>query len=167
MSGHITAATTYFEDYRVGQQVRHARGKTVTELENVLITNLVMNTAAAHFDDNAMRQHPLGQRVVFGGVTASIVIGLASQDVSENCVAELGLDAMRLRHPVVHGDTLYAYTEVIEVEPDRPDSGILRCHHWGVNQNGEVVFEADRALRVRRRPAGVPSSGSQNAGCHD
>lgn len=151
MSAALTAPDTYFEDYSVGQQFRHARGKTVGELENVLLTNLVMNTASAHFDEHVMQNHTVGERVVFGGVTASIVIGLASQDVSENCMAELALDAMRLAAPVVHGDTLYAYTSISGVNADEPDSGVIKCHHWGVNQRGETVFEADRTLRVRRR----------------
>ena len=150
----LTATGTFLEDYTPGRQIRHARGKTVGELDNVLITNLVVNTAAAHFDEHSMSNHPVGQRIVFGGITASIVIGLASQDVSENVMAELGLTGMRLQHPVVHGDTLYAYTEITAVREDQPDSGVVECHHWGVNQRGVVVFEADRTLRVRRRRTG-------------
>lgn len=155
MTAFVTAADTFFEDYEVGQQFRHARGKTVGELENVLLTNLVVNTASAHFDEHVMKSHAVGERVVFGGVTASIVIGLASQDVSENSVAEVGLTGMRLQVPVVHGDTLYAYTEITGTDGDQPESGIVHCHHWGVNQRGETAFEADRSLRVRRR---TPSS---------
>ncbi|GGN78700.1 MaoC family dehydratase [Nocardia rhizosphaerihabitans] len=162
---HLTAADTYFDDYTVGRQFRHARGKTVTEMDNVLLTNLVVNTAAAHFDEHSMVGHPVGQRIVFGGITASIVIGLASQDVSENAIAELGLTGMRLQAPVVHGDTLYAYTEITGVRDDQEDSGVVECHHWGVNQRGDVVFEADRSVRVRRRRA---SEGNQamNEGNH-
>lgn len=161
MSASLTSPNTFVEDYSIGQQFRHARGKTVGELENVLLTNLVMNTASAHFDEHVMQGHPLGQRVVFGGVTASVVIGLASQDVSENCVAELGLDRMRLQVPVIHGDTLYAYTEITGVDIDQPDSGVVRCHHWGLNQRGETVFETDRTLRVRRRTPVGQESGSK------
>lgn len=148
---YLTASLTFFEDYAAGQQFRHARGKTVTEMDNVLLTNLVVNTASVHFDENLMARHPVGQRIVFGGITASIVFGLASQDVSENTIAELGLTGMRLQAPVVHGDTLYAFTEITSVQSDEVSSGVVECHHWGVNQRGEVVFEADRRLRVRRR----------------
>ena len=35
--------------------IRHARGKTIEGLENVLITNLVMNTAQSHFNEHAMK----------------------------------------------------------------------------------------------------------------
>lgn len=151
--GHITGYDNYFEDFAVGQRFRHARGKTVTDLENVLITNMVMNTADAHFNEDGMKDHPIGQRIVFGGVTASIVIGLASQDSSDNAIAENGFENMKLLTPVVHGDTLYAYTEVRDLSDTGPDSGTVVFHHWGVNQRGEVVIEVDRSVEVRRRPA--------------
>ena len=41
----LTSNDNYFEDFEVGQTIRHARGKTMTPLENVNITNMVMNTA--------------------------------------------------------------------------------------------------------------------------
>ena len=47
----ITGPDNDFEAFEVGLRFRHARGKTITELENVLITNLVMNTADAHFNE--------------------------------------------------------------------------------------------------------------------
>jgi itaconyl-CoA hydratase len=48
----------YFEDFEVGQVIAHARGKTVTEMDNVLLTNLVMNTADGHFNEHRMQQQP-------------------------------------------------------------------------------------------------------------
>lgn len=50
----LTSADGYFEDFEVGALIRHARGKTVTEMDNVLITNMVMNTAHGHFNEDAM-----------------------------------------------------------------------------------------------------------------
>ena len=51
-----------------------------------------------------------GQRLGFGGVTISMCIGLAAQDTAENALAELGMDKIRLKGPLYHGDTLYCYT---------------------------------------------------------
>jgi itaconyl-CoA hydratase len=148
----LTGSGNYFEDFRIGDRYRHARGTTVGEVENQLITKLVMNTAHAHFNEHAMKDTPFGRRLVFGLVTGSIVIGLATQDVAENAIAELALDKMRFKAPVFHGDTLYAYTEVLAKEaPDRADAGIVRFKHWGVNQDGIVVFEGERTVLVRRR----------------
>ncbi len=148
----LTGKGNYFEDFGVGDVYQHARGKTVGEIDNVLITNLVMNTAQAHFNEHMMASSPLKHRLTFGGVTASLVIGLAMQDTGENALAEVGLDKVRFKTPVFHGDTLYAFTEVLEKrDGDRPDAGVVRFRHWGVNQNDEVVFEAERQVLVKRR----------------
>jgi itaconyl-CoA hydratase len=140
---------TWFENFTVGDVVRHARGKTVTEVENVVITNMVMNTAQAHFNADARKDSVFPHILVFGGVTIAMVIGLATQDTAEHAVAELGLDRIRLRAPVTHGDTLYAYTEVLSKEPsERPDAGIVTFQHWGVNQHDTLVFEGRRRVLV-------------------
>ena len=43
----LTGRCNYFEDFIVGEILKHARGKTVEPLEQVWITNVTMNTAAA------------------------------------------------------------------------------------------------------------------------
>ena len=136
---------TYFEDFEPGDVFRHARGKTVTELEGVLLTNLVMNTAQAHFNEDAMADR--GGTIVFGGVVAAVVIGLATQDTAENAVRELRLDSVRFKEPVRHGDTLYAVTEVV----DKSEDGAVHFRHRGVNQDGAEVFECERWVLVKRR----------------
>ncbi len=143
----------YFEDFSVGAKYRHARGTTVGEVENQLLTKLVINTAHAHFNEHVMKGTPFGSRLVFGLVTGSIVIGLATQDTAENAIAEIGLDRLRFKAPVFHGDTLYAYTEVLETKASEPNAGIVRFKHWGVKDDGTVVFEGERTVLVKRRPA--------------
>ncbi len=148
----LTGRANYFEDFNVGDRLRHARGTTVGEVENQLLTKLVMNTADAHFNEDAMKRSPFGRRLVFGLVTGSIVMGLATQDVSENSLAEVGLDKLRFTAPVFHGDTLYAYTEVLsKTDTDRDDAGEVSFKHWGVNQEGAVVFEGERTILIKRR----------------
>lgn len=148
----LTGESNYFEDFVVGDRYRHARGTTVGEVENQVLTKLVMNTAHAHFNEHAMKATPFGRRLVFGLVTGSIVIGLATQDVAENAIAELALDKMRFTAPVFHGDTLYAYTEVLAKDDgERADAGIVRFKHWGVKDDGTVVFEGERTVLVKRR----------------
>ncbi len=148
----LTGADNYFEDFEVGARFRHARGTTVGEIENQLITKLVMNCAEAHFNEDYARRSRFGQRVVFGLVTGSIVIGLATQDTAGNALAELGLDGLRFRAPVYHGDSLYAYTKVLEKrDAERDDAGVVRFKHWGLNQNGAIVFEGERTVLVKRR----------------
>jgi acyl dehydratase len=148
----LTGKNNYFEDFHVGEVIRHARGKTVEGLENVLITNLVMNTAQAHFNEDAMKSSPFKGRLSYGGVNFSLCMGLAMQDTGENALAELGMDNIRLTHPVVHGDTLYAYSEVLSVEDaDREDAGVVTFRHYGVNQDDKLVFQGDRRMLIKRR----------------
>ncbi|VWX50590.1 MaoC family dehydratase [Novosphingobium sp. 9U] len=150
----LTAATNYFEDFTPGLVIQHARGKTVTPLDNVLITNLVMNTAEGHFNDDLMSRHPVGKVVVYGGVNFSMVLGLASQDCCENAIAELGLDNVKLMKPVFHGDTIYAYSEVLSASPsDRDDAGIVVFRHYGFNQDEDPIVKVDRKVLLKRRPA--------------
>ncbi len=148
----LTGRSNYFEDFEIGLVIRHARGKTLEPLENVLITNLVMNTAQGHFNEHAMEGTRFKRRISFGGVNFSIVMGLASQDTCENALAEIGMDNIKLQNPVFHGDTLYAYSEVIEKkDADRPDAGHVVFRHYGYNQRDQQVFQGDRRVLLKRR----------------
>jgi acyl dehydratase len=148
----LTGANNYFEDFEVGAVIRHARGKTIEGLENVLITNLVMNTAQSHFNEDAMKNSPYGGRLSYGGVNFSLAMGLAMQDCGENALAELSMDNIRLTNPVVHGDTLYAYSEVLEKgDAERDDAGVVAFRHYGVNQDDKLVFQGDRRMLIKRR----------------
>lgn len=152
----LTGSNTYFEHFEPGQVIRHARGKTMCEQDNVGITLMVLNTAEGHFNEDAMQKNAMGRdgwnsRLQFGGVTISMVIGLAMQDTGENALAELSLDKIRLKAPVFHGDTLYAYTEVLATEPaDADNAGIVTFKHFGINQKDQVVFEGERRVLILR-----------------
>ncbi|MEM9725167.1 MAG: MaoC family dehydratase [Pseudomonadota bacterium] len=152
----LTSGDNFFEDFEEGQTIRHARGKTVTNLENVNITTMVMNTAQGHYNEHLMTSSPLGMGlggvISYGGVNFSLVLGLSSQDTVENALAELGLDQIKLKRPVVHGDTLYAYSRVLEKrDSDRADAGIIVFQHWGINQKDQLVAELQRTALIKRR----------------
>ena len=150
----LTGDSNWFEDFEVGQKMCHARSATIDEVENNYLSKQVMNTADAHWSEERMRGSPLGDgRLVFGLITGSMTVGLTSQDTAENALAELGLDKVRFKKPVHHGDTITAYTEVLGVHdaPDHDDAGIVRFKHWGRNQHGDVVCELERLVLIKRR----------------
>jgi itaconyl-CoA hydratase len=148
----LTGRSTYFEDYEVGAKIRHARGTTIGEVENQTLTKLVLNTADGHYNEHRMASTNFGRRLVFGLITGSVCIGLATQDTGENALAELALTGIKFTAPVFHGDTLYAYSEVIEKrDGDRADAGIVRFKHWGIKQDGTIVFEGERTVLLKRR----------------
>ena len=150
----LTGTRNFFEDFPVGRRLRHARGATVGDVENNLVTKQVMNTAQGHWNEHVMAGSAMGDgRLVFGLVTGTLVFGLASQDTAENALAEMGCTGLRFKAPVHLGDTIYAYTEVLAAEPspDHPDAGVVRFKHWGVTHDDRVVFEGERIVLVKRR----------------
>ncbi|OMC39566.1 hypothetical protein A5742_04975 [Mycolicibacterium fortuitum] len=162
-----TTSGGYFEDFPVGRKLRHARGATIGEVENNLLTKMVMNTAQAHWNEDIVPgDHPLGSgRIVFGLITAAMVFGLASEDTADNAIAELGCHKLRFTGPVHHGDSLYAYTEVIAAEPDEAQrAGVVTFQHWGVDQAGRVVFRGIRRVLIKAqdwRPLSTTPSGGE------
>ncbi len=157
MRNDLTGSDNYYDDFEVGVIYRHARGKTITENEAVTICHLVMNSASAHFDDYFMHEmHKKGlvhvdQSLVYGGVTMSTVIGLAYQDTGEHVIREVGMDNIQLKSPVLHGSTLYAYTEILEKKDEDRFSGLVSFRHYGVDHNDNLVFQGDRTALVRRK----------------
>lgn len=154
----LTGAHTYFEDFPVGRKMRHARGATIDEVENNYLSKQVVNTAQGHWNEHALSgaTSPLGAgRIVFGLITGSLVIGLTSQDTAENALAEVGLDKLRFVSPVHHGDTIYAFSEVLAAvdSPDRDDAGLVTFKHWGVTHENRLVFEGERTVLIKKRAA--------------
>lgn len=147
----------FFEDFAVGDRVRHARGKTVTDFDTMTLAQLLMNTSHGHYNADAMADSEFGRPLTFGGVVASIVYGLASQDTGEQAVVEEGIDSIRFAAPTFSGDTLYATSEVLEAEGHDDGTGTVCFRHVGTNADGATVCEMVRRVRLRRRPPEVPA----------
>src|SRR5262245_60947358 len=137
----------YYEDLEVGAYFKHSQGRTVTETDNVLFSALTMNTQPLHLNEDFASKTQFGQRLVNGIFTMGLVVGLSVVDVTDGTVvANLGYEKVLHPHPVFHGDTIYAETEVLEKRESKsnPDRGIVRLKQTGRNQNGVVVVELER-----------------------
>ena len=143
----------FLEDFEVGDVYRHAHGRTITQTDNTWFTLLTNNTHDVHFNADYAARTEFGRPLVVSTLTLAIVTGLSVPAVSQNAVANLGWDNVRLTAPVFAGDTLYAESEVLEVRPSssRPGQGIVRVHTRGYNQDGTTVLEFDRAVLVYAR----------------
>lgn len=145
---------TYFDDFTVGEVYEHQRGRTVTNQDNYALTHLSMNTAQAHFDIEYSRQLMDGrfdERIVAGPCTLGLVVGLTAQDMSENAFMDVGMTALRLLNPVFAGDTLRAKSEVLALDDDQPESGLMRYRFTATNQHGKPVAEGERCVRLKKR----------------
>jgi acyl dehydratase len=149
----------FFEDFAVGDVYVHRLGRTVLEVDNVWFSLLTQNTAPIHVDRHYSEGTEFGRPLVDSTFTLALVTGQSVPDVSQNVLANLGWDEVRLPHPVYEGDTIYSESEVLAVRPSRsrPEVGIVTVRTTGSNQDGVVVITFTRTVMVYRRghgPAG-------------
>ena len=148
----------FFEDFEVGDVYRHPLGRTVLPTDNSWFTLLTQNTAPLHFDAHYAAQTEWGRPLVDSTFTLALVTGQSVSDVSQNVMANLGWDEVRLPNPVFEGDTIYSQSEVLEARASRsrPNVGVVVVETTGYNQDSAVVITFKRTLLVYRRGHGPP-----------
>ena len=147
-----------FEEFEVGAVYRHWPGKTVTEYDHHLFCLLTMARHPLHLDANyAKTATRYQQPLVIGSYVFSLLLGLSEADVAGQAITHKGFERIDHHAPVMHGDTLYAESEVIakSAVPDRPERGLVAVETRGRNQDGTLIMTFSRKLVV---PAG-PASG--------
>ncbi|MFO1038842.1 MAG: MaoC family dehydratase [Geminicoccaceae bacterium] len=115
----------FFEDYKVGERIDHVDGMGVMDSEHRTATRLYQNTSRVHFDDHRERAGRLGACVVYGGVVISIARALSFNGLG-NILHLLAINAGTHANPCLAGDTVYAWSEVLDAAPLRHDLGALR-----------------------------------------
>ena len=116
-----------WEDYAVGERIDHVDGTTIEEAEHLLATRLYQNTARVHFNLHVERAGRFGRRIVYGGHVISVARALSFNGLA-NAVAVVALNGGRHVNPTFAGDTIYAWSEVLDRQPlpGRADLGALR-----------------------------------------
>jgi itaconyl-CoA hydratase len=149
-----------FEDFEVGDIYEHPLGRTILDADHFWFTCLTMNTNPIHFDGEYAAQTEFGKRLVNSCFTLSLVTGQSVTDLTQNAVANLGWNDVRLPHPLFEGDTVYSRSEVLEARESksRPAVGLVRVKTTGVNQHGTPIIEFTRTFMVWKR-GHVPASG--------
>jgi itaconyl-CoA hydratase len=148
-----------FEDFQVGDVYEHPFGRTVIAADNIWFTCLTMNTNPIHFDAEYSSRTEFKRPLVNSCFTLALVTGQSVIDLTQNGVANLGWDEVRLPNPLFEGDTVYAKSEVVEIRESRsrPTAGIVRVKTTGLNQHGTPVIEFLRTFMVWKR-GHVPSA---------
>jgi len=141
-----------FEDFAVGDVYEHPLGRTITAADNVWFTCITMNTNPIHFDAEYARQTEFKRPLVNSCFTLALVTGLSVIDLTQNGVANLAWDEVRLPQPLFEGDTVYARSEVLETRESKSrPAGIVKVKSTGVNQDGKPVIEFTRTFMVWKR----------------
>lgn len=157
MSGETSSRGRFYEDFEVGQILKHPNGRTLTEAENIWFSLLTNNTNPIHFDQvYSAKNFPgppfKGRMLVNATLTFAILVGLSVEDTSKHGVM-LGLSNMKIPNPVFPGDTLYAESVVVgkrESESHR-EMGIVTIKTTGYNQDRKLVMEFERTFLTRKR----------------
>lgn len=147
-----TAPGRFFEDFSLGEIIRHATPRTVTAGDVALYTALYGSRFAVQSSDVFARAIGYERAPVDDMLVFHIVFGKTVPDISLNAVANLGYAAGRFLAPVYPGDTLRAVSEVIGLkENSNRQTGVVYVRSTGFNQRGDEVLDYVRWVMVRKR----------------
>jgi len=148
----------FFEDFRLGQVIRHATPRTLTAGDQALYTALYGGRFALQSSDVFAKACGLPAAPVDDLLAFHVVFGKTVPDVSLNAVANLGYAGGRFLAPVYPGDTLSAESEVVGLkENSNGKTGVVYVRSRGVNQRGEAVVEYTRWVMVRKGDLAAPA----------
>lgn len=156
-----------WDDYEVGERINHRDGTTIEEAEHMMATRLYQNTAKVHFDQYQADQGRFKRRLIYGGHIISIARALSFNGLA-NAFHIAAINAGSHANPTFAGDTIYAWSEVLDRQelPGRRDIGALRLRTVAVKNTDpgafafkgedgkylpEVVLDLDYTALVPRR----------------
>jgi 2-methylfumaryl-CoA hydratase len=147
-----TASGRFFEDFRVGETLRHATPRTLNPGDASLYSALYGSRFAVQSADTFARSLGYPRAPIDDLLAFHVVFGKTVPDVSLNAVANLGYAEGRFLKAVFPGDTLTATSQVIGLkENSNRQSGVVYVRTQGANQNGETIVEYVRWVMVRKR----------------
>ncbi|RXJ63750.1 hypothetical protein CRV06_04720 [Halarcobacter anaerophilus] len=138
---NATGGEFFFEDYEKGERLNHPEGITIDDSDHTLATKLYQNNAKVHFNDHMMKSTPMGQRLMYGGIIISMARAISFNGL-QNAQWIYAINSGSHCNPTYAGDTIYAYTEIIDtIDHKREDIGLLRLRTIAVkNQKSEEIL---------------------------
>jgi len=151
----LAGAPHGWADYTVGERIDHVDGVTIEEAEHMMATRLYQNTARVHFNGHAQKDSRFGRRLIYGGHIISLARALSFNGLA-NAFKIVAINGGTHVAPTFAGDTVYAWSEVIEkmAIPGRSDLGALRLRTVAVKDRSCADFP-DRGEDGRPHPAVV------------
>jgi acyl dehydratase len=145
----------YFEDFVVGELFEHRLTRTVTQMDNMLFSNMTLNPQPLHIDRHFCEQETeWGQPLMNSLFTLGLMIGISVNDLTVGTtIANLGMTEVKFPNPLFENDTLHCTTEIVSkrASKSRPDAGIVELHHRGYKQDNTLVAECRRQAFMRMR----------------
>ena len=147
----------YFEDLEPGRAFEHRLTRTVTQMDNMLFSNMTLNPQPLHIDAHfCATETEWGRPLMNSLFTLGLMIGISVNDTTlGTTIANLGMTEVRFPAPLFEGDTIHCTSSVVarRESRSRPDAGIVEFLHRAFNQEGVLVAECRRQAFIKRRAA--------------
>lgn len=143
----------YFEEFEVGQEIKHSLSKTIFESDNNFFSLLTMNHHPVHTNADYASHNQHGKILVVGTLVFSLSVGMTVPDISGKAIANLDYENIRHLAPVFIGDTLYVRTKVLDKRESntKSDRGIVYVETIASNQNGQDVLSFRRHVLIKKK----------------
>src|SRR5262249_43241562 len=146
----------YFDDFVVGHLYEHPLTRTVTQMDNMLFSNMTLNPQPLHIDRHFCEQETeWGQPLSNSLFTLGLMIGIMVDHLTGGPTpCNDRLTEVKLPRPLFARDTVHVATEVISKREStsRPGAGIVEFPHRAYNQDNKLVAECRRQVFMRMRP---------------
>jgi len=155
----------WFEEFAVGEVIKHWPGRTIGEADCTWFALLTMNQQPVHSDAHYAAVHTQhGQRLVPGPLVFSIGIGMTVADVSGKAIANLEIEKITHQAPTFIGDTIYSESTVLaKRESTQGDRGTVTVETRVTNQRGERVMTFTRTALVPKKSHATLGEGTPPA----
>jgi acyl dehydratase len=145
----------YFEDFVIGALIEHRLTRTVTQMDNMLFSNMTLNPAPLHIDAHyCATETEWGRPLMNSLFTLGLMIGISVNDLTlGTTIANLGMTEVRFPAPLFEGDTVHVTTEIVSkrLSHSRRDAGIVEFLHRAYSQEDRLVAECHRQAMVKTR----------------
>jgi acyl dehydratase len=151
MNGSILG--NYFEDFLVGDEIKHCLSKTIFESDNNIFSLMTMNHHPVHTNMDYAEKNQHGKILVVGTLVFSLVVGMTVPEISGKAIANLEYENIKHLNPVFINDTIYARTYILEKHESKtkPDRGIVYVETVGYNQRSEDVISFRRKVLIKKK----------------
>ena len=143
----------YYEDFIVGDEIKHSLSKTIFESDNNFFSLLTMNHHPVHTNVDYASKNQHGRILVVGTLVFSLAVGITVPDISGKAIANLDYESIRHLSPVFIGDTIYVRTKILDKRESKSkhDRGIVYVESIASNQNGVDVLSFRRHVLIKKR----------------
>ena len=140
---NITGSDAFYDDYKEGEEIDHLDGQTIEEAEHQLATRLYQNNARVHFNQHVEEKGRFGKRIIYGGYIISLARAISCNGFA-NSIKIAAIHSGKHSAPTFAGDTIYAWSKVLEKEKINNDIGTLKVRTLASKNNSNMSFPDEK-----------------------